>query len=126
MERLKSNIDYNSNEMSGFYMVLPWQYERVYGCNIIFETHKNNIEKIYAPKYQVMNFIYFVYGAWVWMGASADLITLEGEYITWVVFRHLLTPLPCILNPLGQLLVKCCYNARLWMCSMYSIQGAYL
>ena len=31
------------------------------------------------------NFLYFVYGAWMLVGASADLVTLEEEYPAWVV-----------------------------------------
>ena len=31
-------------------------------------------------------------------GASADLVTLEEEYPAWVVFSHLLTPIPCFIT----------------------------
>ena len=78
-------------------MVLPRQYECVYGCNTIFETHKSNVVMSYTPKYMIY-FIYFVYGTWMWVGASADLVTLEEEYPAWVVFNHLLTPIHCIIN----------------------------
>ena len=76
-------------------MVLPWQHEYVYGCNIIYETHKSNVERIYTPKYHVIYFLYFVYGTW--MCASADLGHFEEEYPAWVVFNHLLTPVLCII-----------------------------
>ena len=79
-------------------MMLPWQHESVYGCNIIFEAHKSNTWMIYTPKYYVMYFLYFVYGTCVWVGAFADLVTLEEDYPDWVVFSHLLTPIPCIIT----------------------------
>ena len=37
----KVNVNY---EMSCSDMVLTWQHECAYGCNIIFETHKSTIE----------------------------------------------------------------------------------
>ena len=78
--------EYYQNEVSYFYMVLQWQHERIYGCNIIFEFPKSNVEMIYTPKYHVIYFLYFVYGAWMWVGASADLVTLEEEYPAWGSF----------------------------------------
>ena len=44
----------------------------------IFETHKSNMEMIYTLKYHVIYFIDFVYGAWMWVGALAEVVTLEG------------------------------------------------
>ena len=59
-------------------MMLAWHIERVlYGCNIIFETHQRKVEMIYGQKYHMVYFLYFVYGARMWVGAFADLITLE-------------------------------------------------
>ena len=79
-------------------MVLSWQHERVYGCNIIFKTYNsNNIEVIHIQKYHVIYFLYFVYGIWMWVGPSADLVTLEEEYPAWVAFSNLLIPIPCII-----------------------------
>ena len=62
--------------------------------NIIFETYKSNIEMIYTPKYQVIYFLYFVFGTWMCVGASTELVILEEEYPAWVAFSHLQTPIP--------------------------------
>ena len=51
-----------------------------YGCHIELETHKSNLEMIYSPKYDGICCLYFVYGTWMWVDASADLVTLEEEY----------------------------------------------
>ena len=42
--KVEVKYEYYYNEMSSLYMVFPWQH--VYGCNIIFETCKSNIEMI--------------------------------------------------------------------------------
>ena len=42
--------------------------------------------------------LYIVYGAWMWAGASAELVIFEEEYVAWVVVSHLLTPIPCIIT----------------------------
>ena len=34
----------------------------------------------------------------MWVSALADRVTLEEEYLVWVVFSHLLTPIPCIIT----------------------------
>ena len=66
-------------------MVLPWQHECVYRCNIIFETHKSNVEMLYTQIYFVIYFLYMLFMEDGCMDASADLVTLEGEYPPWGV-----------------------------------------
>ena len=79
-------------------MELPWQHECVYGCSIIFETHTSNVQMIYTQKYHVIYFLYFVYGTWMWVCASADLGHFEEEYPAWVIFSHLPIPISCIIT----------------------------
>ena len=65
---------------------------------LYLKMHQSHVEMIYTPKYYMIYFLYFVYGTWMWVGVLAALVTLEEEYQAWVVFSHLLTPIPCIIT----------------------------